>query len=594
MLPPSQSPTTTLRFCLRSLPMSVDSIKQRATDNTGRASSSLAAAEEGCRDSPATPQGQEELSKLKIFAVLIMTGLLMFLVALDKTIIGVALPSIASEFHSLDDIGWYGSAYMATSAAFQLVWGRIYKSNPVKPIFIAAVIIFETGSAVCGAAPNSNALIVGRAIAGTGGAGITNGLISIIMAVVPLEKRPTVQASLGAVFGVASALGPLLGGAFTQNVTWRWCFYINLPFAVVALVPVIFFLDGKKTADKGKKMLPFKEQIRQIDPVGTILVLTSVICLVTALQLGGQAASGAQTSSWGTPRVIALLVVFGVTLVAFIGWQMYMQDNALLPPKVFVERTVLGSFWYMWFFSASMVVIFYYVPIWFQVVQGVAPIQSSYRALASIVPLVGSSIVGGLITKKTGYYAPPMLVPPIVGAVGAGLITTWSASTSEAKWAGYQVLYGLGLGFGMTGASLAVQSTLPQPSVALGVGALFFAREMGSAVFVAVAENLLSDRLVKGLEQIPELRGRAAQLAQSGASELRKAVQGSGEQVLEGVINAFNAALRNVWYLALALTIVMIVPFFLIRWLNLKEVARKHAEEKQAAEEIAMKESGEA
>lgn len=557
----------------------------------GSSTSSLAisaSAKDEATPAPAhASKDEQELSKLKVFSILVMMGLLMLLVALDKTIIGVALPSISSEFHSLDDIGWYGSAYMATNAALQLVWGRIYKCNPVKPIFIAAVIIFETGSALCGAAPNSKALIIGRAIAGAGGAGIINGVISIIMAVVPLEKRPMVQASLGGVFGGAAALGPLLGGAFTQKVSWRWCFYINLPFAVVALIPVIFFLDGKKTADKGKKMLPFKQQIRQIDPIGTVLVLGSVVCLVLALQWGGQPSSGTTLSSWNTPRVIALLAVFSVTLLAFIAWQIYMQDAALLPPKIFVKRTVLGSFWYMWFFAASMTVIFFYVPVWFQVVQGVAPIQSSYRTLASIAPFVVASIVGGVVTKKTGHYAPPMLTAPVLGAVGAGLITTWTPATTTAQWSGYQIIYGIGMGFAMTGASLAVQTTLPQPEVPLAIGALFFGREMGSAVFVAAAENLLSTRLVKSLEQIPQLQGRAAELAQSGASEIRKAVEGLGDNVLQEVVEAFNKSLRHVWYLALAVTLATILPFFLIKWLNINEVGKQRAAEKAAAQEKA-------
>ncbi|SJX60901.1 probable aflatoxin efflux pump AFLT [Sporisorium reilianum f. sp. reilianum] len=539
-------------------------------------------------------QADEELTKLRVLLILIMTGMLMFLVALDKTIIGVALPSISSEFRSLNDVGWYGSAYMATTAAFQLVWGRIYKANPVKPTFLIAVLIFEIGSAVCGAAPTSKGFIVGRAVAGAGGAGIMNGAISILMAVVPLEKRAAAQASFGAVFGIASALGPLLGGAFTQRVSWRWCFYINLPFAVVAILPVIFFLDGKKTADKGKTTPPFRQQIRQIDPIGVILVLGSIVSLVLALQFGGQASSATSLSSWNTPRVIALLVVFAVALLAFIGWQVYMQDRALLAPKVFVKRSVLGSFWYMWFLAASMTVLFYYVPIWFQVVKGQTPIRSSYSTLASIVPFCGASIIAGIVVKKTGHYAPPMILPPVLGSIGAGLITTWTSTTPEAKWAGYQVLYGLGMGVGMTGSSLAVQAVLPPSDVPLGIAAVFFAREMGSAVFVAAAENLLSSRLVKGLQQIPELNGRAAQLAQSGVAEIRHAVEGMGDRVVGETIEAFTAALRNVWYLVVALTVAMILPFFLIKWLNLNKVGKERAEQAEAAKKEARKAQEEA
>ncbi|TKY85287.1 hypothetical protein EX895_006367 [Sporisorium graminicola] len=537
----------------------------------------------------ATAPADEELTKLRVLLILIMTGTLMFLVALDKTIIGVALPSISNEFHSLNDVGWYGSAYMATTAAFQLVWGRIYKANPVKPTFLIAVLIFEVGSAVCGAAPSSKGFIVGRAVAGAGGAGIMNGAISILMAVVPLEKRAAAQASFGAVFGIASALGPLLGGAFTQRVSWRWCFYINLPFAVVAVLPVIFFLDGKKTADKGKTTPPFLQQVRQLDPVGVILVLGSIVSLILALQFGGQASSADSLNSWNTPRVIALLVVFAVALLAFIAWQIYMKDRALLPPKVFVERSVLGSFWYMWFLAASMTVLFYYVPIWFQVVKGQTPIRSSYSTLASIVPFCGANIIAGVIVKKTGHYAPPMILPPVIGSIGAGLITTWTSTSPKAQWAGYQVLYGLGMGVGMTGASLAVQAVLPTPDVPLGIGAIFFAREMGSAVFVAAAENLLSSRLVKGLEQIPELKDRAAQLAQAGVAEIRRAAESMGEQVLRETIGAFTAALRNVWYLVVALTVAMIVPFFLIKWLNLNKIGKERAEQAKAAKKQASK-----
>lgn len=170
-----------------------------------------------------SPSASTAISGFKRYTIIACLVLAMFLVSLDRTILGVAVPRITDEFHSLDDVAWYFSAYSIANAALQLVWGRIYKFNPAKTCFIISVLLFEVGSAVCGAAPNSIALIIGRAIAGAGAAGIFSGCIQIVMALVPLEKRPVFQASFGAVFGAASAIGPLLGGAFTQKVSWRWC-----------------------------------------------------------------------------------------------------------------------------------------------------------------------------------------------------------------------------------------------------------------------------------------------------------------------------------------------------------------------------------
>jgi MFS family permease len=147
----------------------------------------------------------------------------------DKTILATAVPRITDAFDSLSDIGWYGSSYMLTLCAFQLLWGRIYTFWSPKPVFLAAILVFEIGSAVCGAAPNSIAFIVGRSIAGLGSAGIMNGAIIITMHTVPLAKRPLFQGLIGAVFGVASVVGPLLGGVFTESVSWRLVFPGVLP-----------------------------------------------------------------------------------------------------------------------------------------------------------------------------------------------------------------------------------------------------------------------------------------------------------------------------------------------------------------------------
>ncbi|KAK9384925.1 major facilitator superfamily domain-containing protein [Lipomyces mesembrius] len=181
------------------------------------------------RGPPHDPSGGEGYPPIRN-VIVIMTGvyLCMFLVAVDRTIISTAIPQITDDFHSLNDVGWYSSAYLITSCAFQLIYGRIYTFYNTKMVFLGSVGIFEVGSALCGAALNSPSFIGGRALAGLGSSGIFSGVIVIMIPLLPLHKRPMWQGFFGAIFGVSSVVGPLIGGSLTKNVTWRWCFYLNL------------------------------------------------------------------------------------------------------------------------------------------------------------------------------------------------------------------------------------------------------------------------------------------------------------------------------------------------------------------------------
>jgi len=281
--------------------------------------------------------------------VLIMIGLFssIFLISLDRTIIGTAIPTITNEFNSLDDVGWYASAYLLTMCGSQLLMGRIYTFFNMKYTFLANIIIFELGSALCGAAPTSTAFIVGRAIAGIGSAGIFSGGIPIFMYIIPLEKRPMVMGFFGLVFGFSSVIAPLIGGAFTDHVSWRWCFYINLPIGAVSMLIVAIVLQlPPRKEDK----LSWKEKILSLDPIGTTLFFPSIICLLLALQWGGV------QYAWSSGRVIALLVIFVVFLLGFIGVQLWRKEKATVPPRLIANRNVSAGMLFTFCTGSAMMV----------------------------------------------------------------------------------------------------------------------------------------------------------------------------------------------------------------------------------------------
>ncbi|KAH6649200.1 major facilitator superfamily protein, partial [Chaetomium tenue] len=251
---------------------------------------------------PEYPQGW------RLWTVYVATLLTMFLVPLDMTIVATAIPKITQEFHSLDHVGWYGSAFFLTLAVCQSPWGKVYKYYPAKTAYAASVFVFELGSLICGVARNSEMLIAGRVITGWGGAGVTIGTYVIISHLAPPAKAPAFIGGIGAAFSIASVAGPLIGGALTGEVTWRWCFYINLPIGgAAALIFLALFLTPKGPLPQAT----LKEKFLQLDILGTILAVASIVCYFLALEWGGV------TKAWGEADVVGTLVGSALLAIAF-------------------------------------------------------------------------------------------------------------------------------------------------------------------------------------------------------------------------------------------------------------------------------------
>jgi MFS family permease len=290
---------------------------------------------------------------LKLALIILSLNLATFLVGLDNTILSSAIPKITDHFHALNDVGWYASAYLLTNCSFQLMWGKLLTFYSVKWVFLTSLFIFELGSLICAVAPTSTALIIGRAIAGVGSGGGGTGGFILIARSVPRRQRPTLVGLMGAMYGFASIAGPLLGGVFTdsERLTWRFCFYINLPLGFITIVVVMLCIPT--LAPPGS--FSFKEKVAKMDIPGTICLFPGVICLLLGLEWGGS------TYPWNNGRIIALLVLGVVLLSAFVVIQARNGDHATVPPRVFCNRNIWGSSLFGCCITAAFFVMLYYV-----------------------------------------------------------------------------------------------------------------------------------------------------------------------------------------------------------------------------------------
>lgn len=302
-----------------------------------------------------------------------------------------------------------------------------------------------------GIAPSSTVLIIGRAITGVGGAGIATGGYAILTVVVQPELRPIFTGLVTTVYSIANVIGPIMGGAFAEQATWRWCFYVNLPFGgTTALVIFLFFKSPKNP--RPKELAPFKEKLSHLDPVGILLALGALICFARALQVGGI------TESWTSSEVIGLLVGFAVMTIAFVLSQKLLDDRAMMVKKILKTRIVVVGMVYGFLHEGAFFTLLYALPIYFQAVSGVSPAEAGVRNLPLLLSCGIGSFAAGLLISRFKHFIPLMIWASGGGCIGAGLIYTLDVNSPSSQWIGYQVLAGLAFGSGLPLAIIAGQA----------------------------------------------------------------------------------------------------------------------------------------
>ncbi|MFG2374471.1 DHA2 family efflux MFS transporter permease subunit [Streptomyces sp. NPDC048504] len=405
----------------------------------------------------------------------LLLGLL--LAALDQTIVSTALPTIVSDLGGLEHLSWVVTAYLLASTAATPLWGKLGDQYGRKRLFQIAIVIFLVGSALCGAAQNMPQLIGFRALQGLGGGGLIVLSMAIVGDVVSPRERGRYQGLFGAVFGATSVLGPLLGGLFTEHLSWRWVFYINLPVGVVALAVIATALH-----------IPRRSTRHVIDYLGTFLIAAVATCLVLVASLGGT------TWGWGSPQIIGLAVLGVVLIGAFVAVERRAAEP-VLPLKLFRVRTFTLAAVISFIVGFAMFGAMTYLPTFLQVVQGITPTMSGVHMLPMVFGMLISSTASGQIVSRTGRWK----VFPIAGtgitALGLLLLHQLDEGSSTAEMSAYFFVFGLGLGLVMQVLVLIVQNAVSYEDLGVATSGATFFRSIGASFGVAIFGTVFASRL---------------------------------------------------------------------------------------------------
>ncbi|CAI7594497.1 unnamed protein product [Penicillium discolor] len=529
----------------------------RDQDNTNRDDIPLKEARTENSDDDEEEEKQVYPPSSKLAPILIGLCFQSFCIALDNTILSTAVPKITEQFNSLGDISWYASAYLLTTCAVTLPFGKVYTYYSTKWTYMVALGLFELGSLICAVTPTSKGLIFGRAIAGVGSGGLSPGALLVLANSVPLHRRALYFGIIGSTSGIATITGPLLGGLLTDHVSWRWCFWINLPFGVLTgLVILLFFKDSTSPKPKISRL----GQLKRMDPLGILAFIPAVVSLLLCLQWGGT------KYSWGNARIIILFVLFGILGFAWCIIQVWQQDNATVPPRLLKNRNVLGAVIHATFLGGSFFIFGYYLPIWFQAVKENSASESGINNLPMVVAMIVSSALAGLLVNIVGYYTPLMFAGSAFLAIGSGLCTTFQVNSGHPQWIGYQVILGIGAGLGFQQSINALQTVLPLQDIPIGIAIITFAQSLSGAMFISIAQTVFENRLVASITvNAPNLSPNA--IIKAGAANLSQRVP---TDMLPSVLYAYNIAITQTFYVSVAAALLSFIGAGLVQWKSMK------------------------
>ncbi|KAK3401824.1 major facilitator superfamily domain-containing protein [Sordaria brevicollis] len=500
-----------------------------------------------------------------------------FLMILDTSILSTAIPTISAEFNNIDDIAWYATAFQLANACVLPLTSKIYTRFSTKWTFNFFLLIFMAGSYICRVAQTSGTLIAGRAVMGLGAGGIWNGGITIITAVTSPKRRASVIGCVIAFAQMGVGAGPLLGGVLTQFTedSWRYCFKINLFIGMGMFFPVMF-MQVPEQIDKPHPWKVVRNLHREFDLIGFALLAPAVFLFVwvlTTAQLNGP-------FSWTSGAILGSLCA-SVLLFGIWGYWNYRKgDNALLPVSTMTKRVVWASALTQWFIMTTVYCMSFFLPIFFQSVQGKTPTTSGLDLLPGFGAQLLFGIAGGFLVERTGYIIPYAVIAGILCSVSCGLMSTIEFGTHFGIIAVFQIINGAGRGFGTQMPTIAVQTANMHPiDTTIAITLVMFTQMLGTALVLAFANNIFAHSISMALERFlspdeVDALIKNGTISLSGKPEDRqKLVQ--LEYLWKYVINAYIEGVHNVFYVAAGFGVLAVVSAFFLGWKDIRKTSMK-------------------
>ncbi|MFE6407113.1 MFS transporter [Streptomyces sp. NPDC057837] len=496
-------------------------------------------------DTPAPPPPPTgELSPRRVRLVFLALMLALLLAALEQMIVATALPKIVGELHGLDRMSWAITAYLLTATVGLPIYGKLGDLLGRKGVFQFAIVVFVAGSALAGRAQTMDQLIAFRALQGVGAGGLMIGVQAIIADIVPSRQRGRYMGLIGAAFGLASVAGPLLGGYFTDHLTWRWCFYVNVPFGLLTLAVVAVALKLPKPAVRAR-----------LDLLGALLLTAASTCLVLLTSWGGT------EYAWDSRVILGLGAGAAVSTVLFLVAERFAAEP-LIPLRLFRDSVFNVTGLIGLVVGAALFGAASYLPTYLQMVDGASATESGLLMLPMMGGIVGASIIAGQLISHTGRYKAYPLLGGALSVAGMWLLSRLEVDTPRLHYSIWMAVLGAGIGMVMPVLIIAVQNSVRTADLGTATSASNYFRQIGGSVGAAVFGTLFADRLTDALaDRLPARAGAGLPDPESLTPQL---VHTLPPALRDGYIRAYADAMPRIFlYLVPVLVLGLLVALFL-------------------------------